>query len=89
MVAATAYHWIGPESQLDRPAELLDKGGIIGIVDLIQVNTDQDRGFFHAAQPIYEWYGVGHRGPPAPSRNARVTAPHEPAVRVRGGQSQC
>lgn len=69
VVAATAYHWIDPKSQLDRPAELLDKGGIIGIVDLIQVNTDQDRGFFHAAQPIYERYGAGHRGPPAPSRS--------------------
>ncbi len=67
--SATAYHWIGPRAQLDRPAALLKPGGAVAIVDLIQLNSPNDRGFFAAAQPIYERYGEGHTGPPAPRRD--------------------
>jgi SAM-dependent methyltransferase len=67
--AATAYHWISPRARTDRPAELLRLGGVVAIVDLIQVSSAADDGFFDAAQPIYEKYGEGHQGPPAPSRN--------------------
>lgn len=74
--SATAYHWISPKAQLDRPAAILQPGGIIAIVDLIQVNSSDDRGFFAAAQPIYERYGQGHSGPPAPTRGDV-----EPAIR--------
>ena len=66
--SATAYHWIAPAQQLDRPAHLLERGGIVAIVDLIQVDDPIDGGFFAAAQPIYERYGEGHRGPPSPKR---------------------
>lgn len=78
--AATAYHWICPQAQLDRPATLLRAGGIVAIVDLIQVSSPDDRGFFTAAQPIYERYGQGHCGPPAPARD-KVT----PAISERLG----
>jgi SAM-dependent methyltransferase len=67
--SATAYHWIEPRAQLDRPAALLRRGGAVAIVDLIQVDSADDRGFFTAAQPIYERYGEGHIGPPAPRRD--------------------
>ncbi|MEZ5141165.1 MAG: class I SAM-dependent methyltransferase [Acidimicrobiales bacterium] len=66
--AATAYHWISPAAQVDRPAEILHKGGIVAIVDLIQVESPDDAGFFAASQPIYERYGQGHNGPPSPTR---------------------
>jgi SAM-dependent methyltransferase len=66
--SATAYHWISPGAQTDRPAAILRLGGVVAIVDLIQVESPDDLGFFAAAQPIYERYGEGHRGPPAPSR---------------------
>lgn len=66
--SATAYHWISREAQLDRPAAILRPGGIVAIVDLIQVASPDDRGFFAAAQPIYERYGEGHTGPSAPTR---------------------
>lgn len=66
--SATAYHWIAPAAQLDRPAELLRPCGILAVVDLIQVASPADRGFFAAAQPIYTRYGQGHTGPPAPLR---------------------
>lgn len=68
--SATAYHWISPEAQADRPARVLKPGGRIAIVDLNQVSSPADKGFFAAAQPIYERYGEGHTGPPAPERNA-------------------
>jgi SAM-dependent methyltransferase len=67
--AATAYHWISKQAQTDRPAQILRPGGVIAIVDLIQVDSPDDDGFFAAAQPIYEHYGEGHTGPPAPSRD--------------------
>jgi SAM-dependent methyltransferase len=77
LFSATAYHWISPQAQLDRPAKVLRPGGIIAIVDLIQVDSPDDRGFFAAAQSIYERYGQGHSGPPAPTRDDAVPAIHK------------
>lgn len=74
--SATAYHWISREAQVDRPATLLRRGGTVAIVDLIQVDSPDDAGLFAASQPIYERYGQGHTGAPAPSRE-RV----DPAIR--------
>ena len=68
--SATAYHWVSPPAQVDRPAELLEPGGIVAIVDANQVDSSDDLGFFAAAQPIYERYGQGHTGPAAPKRDA-------------------
>ena len=68
--AATAYHWISSPAQTDRPAAVLRAGGVVAIVDLIQVDSPDDAGFFAASQPIYARYGQGHPGPPAPTRDA-------------------
>jgi SAM-dependent methyltransferase len=75
--SASAYHWIPPQAQISRPAHLLRDGGILATADLIQVDSAADRGFFAASQPIYERYGQGHQGPPAPLR-AQV----DPAIRT-------
>lgn len=74
--SATAYHWISPKAQVDRPASVLKPGGTVAIVDLNQVSSPEDKGFFTAAQPIYERYGAGHTGPPAPERAAVDPAIH-------------
>ena len=66
--SASAYHWISPAAQLDRPALILRPGGVLAIVGLFQVDSPEDRGFFAAAQPIYERYGQAHEDPPAPPR---------------------
>jgi trans-aconitate methyltransferase len=68
LFSATAYHWISVAAQTDRPADLLHPGGGVAIVDLIQVTSAVDHGFFDAAQPIYARYGEGHAGPPASTR---------------------
>ena len=67
LFSATAYHWISPTGQTDRPATILKPGGVLAIVDLIQVESPNDRGFF-ATQQIYDRYGQGHIGPSAPTR---------------------
>jgi SAM-dependent methyltransferase len=76
--SATAYHWITLEAQTERPAQMLRPGGVVAIVDLIQVTSSVDGGFFEAANPIYEQHGQGHHGPPAPARDDAL-----PAVRGR------
>ena len=68
--SATAYDWISREAQTDRPAAILRPGGLVAIVDLIQVDSPEDAGFFAAAQPIYERHGQGHSGPPTPNRES-------------------
>lgn len=68
--SATAYHWISRRAQTDRPATILPSGGIVAIVDLVQVDSADDGGFFAACQPVYERYGQHHAGPPAPTRGA-------------------
>jgi len=47
--AASAYHWIRPQAQADRPATLLRPGGVIAVAELIQVSSAVDDGFFEAA----------------------------------------
>jgi trans-aconitate methyltransferase len=69
LFSASAYHWISPAAQLDRPALILRLGGVLAIVEGIQVDSPEDRGFFAAAQPIYERYGQEHRGARAPTRS--------------------
>lgn len=69
--SSTAYHWIREPAHVDRPAEVLRSGGVVAIVDLVQVNDPVDRGFFTTAQPIYDRYGQGTPiGYHSPSRDA-------------------
>ena len=74
--SATAYHWISPTAQTSRPASILRPGGLVAIVDLVQVDSPSDLGFFAAVQPIYERYGQGHFGPPAPIRERAAPPIH-------------
>ena len=66
--SATAYHWISRGAQTGRPASILRPSGMVAIVDLIQVDSPDDAGFFAASQWIYPRHGQGHAGPPAPTR---------------------
>ncbi len=66
VVAATSYHWVSGTSRLEKPHELLRPDGWFAIIDTVQVSAPTDHGFFERVQPIYERYGQGHQGPPAP-----------------------
>jgi trans-aconitate methyltransferase len=68
--SATAYHWISPHAQLDRPLETLKPDGTLAIVDLNQVDSPDDHGFFAASQAVYERHGSRHTGPLPPKRDA-------------------
>lgn len=57
VVGATMYHWIAPGAQISRPLELLRPGGLLGVIDLIQVDAVSDQGYFRQVQPIYESFG--------------------------------
>jgi hypothetical protein len=66
VVAATAYHWVSGVARLQKPLELLRPDGWLAVIDTVQVAAPTDHGFFERVQPIYDRYGQGHHGPPAP-----------------------
>ncbi len=57
VTVATAYHWIAPTAQIERPIELLKPTGVLGVIDLIQVDSAIDQGYFDRVQPIYARFG--------------------------------
>jgi len=57
VVSACAYHWIEPARRATRPHDLLKPGGWLGVIELTQVESDVDRGFFDRVQPIYDSFG--------------------------------
>jgi SAM-dependent methyltransferase len=81
--SASAYHWISPQGQRDRPAELLHAGGVLAVVELVQVQSAVDRGFFDAVQPIYEKYGEGGEREATPERKAATARVYAPLQKDR------
>jgi SAM-dependent methyltransferase len=70
LVSFCAYHWVDRQVQRDLPGRLVGAGGVVGIVDVLQVSSPADRGYFARVQEIYERYDRGgpqrYRPPPAP-----------------------
>ena len=56
VTAATAYHWVAPEVRIAKPHALLARGGVLAIIDTIQVRDAADRDYFERSQPIYARY---------------------------------
>jgi SAM-dependent methyltransferase len=54
--SATAYHWVAPETRTAKPHALLKAGGVLAVVDTIQVRDEADRGYFERSQPLYARY---------------------------------
>ena len=54
--SATAYHWVVPEKRMAKPRALLKAGGVLAVVDTIQVRDEADRGYFERSQPLYARY---------------------------------
>ncbi len=56
VLSATAYHWVRPDARMTRPHALLAPGGVLAIIDTLQVASDADRGYFKRSHPIYQKY---------------------------------
>lgn len=64
--SATAYHWVRPNARMTRPHALLVPGGVLAIVDTIQVRSDADRDYFKRSHPIYQKYWPQQQYQPSP-----------------------
>lgn len=81
VVSATAYHWVSPDAREARPHALLAPGGLLAIVDTVQIESPVDRGYFARSQPIYARYWPDqHTYRPGPAEDAD----HPLAIEVRG-----
>lgn len=59
--SATAYHWVPTWAQTAEPARILHRGGVLAVVDTLQVDTPDDAGFWERVQPIFDRHGAGRR----------------------------
>ena len=54
MIAATAWHWLDRQRRVGRAHELLRSGGVLAIIDTVQVRDPIDNGFFERTFPIHQ-----------------------------------
>jgi len=71
VASATAYHWVTPDARMARPHALLVPGGLLAIIDTVQIASPADRGYFARSHPIYAQYWP-EQGPhrPGPAEDA-------------------
>lgn len=60
VVAATCYHWVRGPARIERPLEVLKPGGWFAVINVLQVESDVDRGYFERVQPIYDAFDNGN-----------------------------
>src|SRR5207244_9008643 len=78
VTAATAIHWIDPAVRYRRAYQLLREGGVVAIIELIQVQGTETPDFFEAAHPIYGRYREAERNRPVtPAPDADSVLPRE------------
>ena len=82
-VSATAYHWVTPEARMARPHALLVPGGILAIIDTVQIASPVDRGYFERSHPIYQRYWP-EQGPYRPGPAADTDHPLAAEMRASG-----
>jgi SAM-dependent methyltransferase len=73
VTAATAIHWVDPAVRYRRAHRLLRAGGVVAIIELIQVQGSKTPDFFEAAHPIYGLYREEERNRPLPQAPAAET----------------
>lgn len=76
IVAATSFHWVNPWAAVTKTHSILKSGGMLAVVDTIQVADEVDRGYFTASHELYRRYFPDLGGEPdtIPGRDV------EPAV---------
>lgn len=50
--AAAAYRWVAPDYRIEIPLRVLKRGGVFATIDLIQVQSPEDGGYFEQAARI-------------------------------------
>lgn len=58
--AATAFHWLMPETQFQKTHRLLREGGHLAIIETKHVSDEKGDRFFNTSQMIYERYAVSN-----------------------------
>lgn len=58
--SATAFHWIDPKVNFEKPFSLLNQDGHLAIIHCEHVSDEKGDDFFSASQPIYQKYDHGH-----------------------------
>ena len=56
--AATAFHWISPETRFTKPYRLLKQNGYLAVIETKHVSDEAGDPFFFASQPLYETYQI-------------------------------
>ncbi len=64
VLAATAFHWLDPDTRLSRTRMLLRPGGVLAVIDTNQVASTADRDFFERCTPIYRRFYPGEEVAP-------------------------
>jgi len=68
LIAATSFHWLDPDSRVDRCASALLPGG--GLILLWHTHPQPFTGYFERVQPIYRRYLREWTPPPSPGMTA-------------------
>ena len=61
VVSATAYHWVSIDAQIGQPARLLRPGGLLAVIDTLQIDSPADHGFWDRIQEVFDRHGAGRR----------------------------
>lgn len=75
VISACAYHWISPEARLTRPAALLRNHGLFAIIDLNQVDSPTDKGYFDRVQEVYQRFDGPDTAEPKPRQYPETVVP--------------
>jgi len=61
--AATSFHWLVKATRFQRCHDLLHEDGTLGVMHTNHIESEADKGFFAAVQPIYERHSQGDDPP--------------------------
>lgn len=84
VVAATCYHWIEDRAKIERPLEVLKPGGWLAVINVIQVESLVDGGYYKRVQPIYDAFDNGKPSAWMPRTHDNVEPPIAPQLRASG-----
>ena len=70
VLAATSFHWVREDVRLRKAHAILRPGGLVAVINTVQIPSDVDRGYFARSQAIYERYFPDEAETPLPGDDA-------------------